>query len=145
MTTRTQTRPVLVLLPRLTDGRIILVRRETRWALPACPMPSESELPAVVADLLHKTTDYAPGRLTLLGEFRASGTNHCFLVDDLCPSSFPPAHAGQTMTTSVHLYELKQMIRLGIIQCDALIGSVRLLDAAGALDGAATVKQQFVK
>ncbi|HYF92630.1 MAG TPA: hypothetical protein VD969_10285 [Symbiobacteriaceae bacterium] len=128
------THAVLVLLPRLHDGRIILIRPEVspcgpaHWTLPSCLLPPASELSAVAADLLHRTTDYQSGRLSPLGRFHAGSTNHCFLAGDLRPSSLPPAPREQTMTTAVHPAELKQMVRLGLVECGAVLGALTLLD-----------------
>lgn len=138
MHTKSVVRRLLVLLPRLADGRYILLRRAGEsagsglWELPACLLPEDADLTAAAADLMHKTTDYVPGRLTRLGMVGSEAEACCLLAEDLRPSHLPPVEAGRAMVSPVHPEELERMIRLGAVRCGTLLAAVRLLgDADG--------------
>lgn len=131
-----ESRPLFLLLPRLADGRIILLQREQgstatgRWELPAAPMPEDGDLLQAAAALLHRTTDYVPARLAPLGLIYAPGETHCFLAEPLLPSPLPPIETGRVTTSPVHPDELRGLIRSGAIRCGRLLGALMLLDAA---------------
>jgi hypothetical protein len=134
---------LLIVVPRLDDGRIILLRRDEPkdgpdafglWALPACPLPGRGDHAASAFALLHTTTDYVPGRLAQLGAVHGpapGGTAiaHCYLAEDLRPSPLPPNHAGRAMTTALPLGEIRQMMECGLIRCGTLLSALTLLDA----------------
>ncbi|MDF2628981.1 MAG: hypothetical protein K0R39_2812 [Symbiobacteriaceae bacterium] len=123
----------LVVLPRLDDGRIILLRRETDgdaaqagglWELPSCPVSGQFDHAETVAALLHSTTDYVPGRLSPLGAIDGA-----YLAEGLRPSPLPPAHVGRAMTTALPLAEVREMIRCGLIRCGTLLTAFALLNS----------------
>jgi len=128
MTQITEVRPVLVLLPRLSDGRIILLHRLQRWQLPEEPLLPGADLRAAATDLLHRTTDYVPGQLSALGTLDSGA--RCYLAEQLRPSPFPPVHVGRAMTTAVSPAELQRLVRLGHVACPTLLAALQLLAAA---------------
>lgn len=127
-------RPLFLLVPRLADGRIILLQRESSvgdgWQLPVAPLPAEGDLLRAAAQLLHRTTDYVPARLESLGLIHTPAETHCFLAEPLSPSPWPPAAASGIMTSPVHPHELHSLIRSGAIRCGRLLGALMLLDVA---------------
>ncbi|HWI64571.1 MAG TPA: hypothetical protein VNT75_22290 [Symbiobacteriaceae bacterium] len=131
-----ENRPHFLLLPRLADGRLILLQRDPgpaeagRWQLPTAPMPEDGDIQRAAALLLHSTTDYVPARLQALGVIYAPGALHCFLAEPLKPSPWLPAETGRTMTSPVHLAELRGLICAGAVRCAKLLGALMLLDAA---------------
>ncbi|HWI54042.1 MAG TPA: hypothetical protein VNT01_18040 [Symbiobacteriaceae bacterium] len=124
----TQVRPVLVLLPRLSDDRIILLHQLQRWQLPEAPLLPGADLTAVATDLLHRTTDYVPGHLSALGTLDSGA--RCYLAEPLRPSPFLPVHAGRAMTTAVSPAELQRLAQLGHIACPTLLAALQLLIAS---------------
>lgn len=130
---------LLVVVPRLDDGRIILLRRNDRgngcdagglWELPTCPLPGHLDPTEVAAILLHRTTDYVPGRLACLGAVHSpAASTHCYLADSLRPSPRLPLHAGRAMTTALPLSEVHQLVQRGLIRCSALLSALTLLIA----------------
>lgn len=128
MTLLTAVRPVLVLMPRLSDGRIILLHHLHRWQLPECPLLPGADSAAAAADLLHRTTDYVPGRLSALGTVNSDAL--CYLADQLRPSPFLPVHADRAMTTAICLAELKRLVQVGHISCPTLLAGLQLLEAS---------------
>jgi hypothetical protein len=138
--------PLLIVVPRLDDGRIILLRRPEPldgadagglWALPACPLPGRGDHAASAFALLHTTTDYVPGRLAQLGAVHGpapggTAVAHCYLAEDLRPSPLPPRHAGRAMTTALPLAEIRYMMERGLIRCSSLLSALTLLGATNA-------------
>lgn len=131
---------LLVVVPRLDDGRIILLRQgglatDGLWQLPTCPLPpAHQDLTEAAVTLLHSTTDYVPGRIAPLGAFQApvpgAPLTQCCLADGLRPSPLPPLHACRAMTTALPLAEVRHMIQHGLIRCSAVLSALTLLSAA---------------
>lgn len=123
MTLDTASRAVLVVLPRLSDGRIILVHSapDGHWALPTCPWPGHDGLRAAAQSLLHQATDYITDRFTPLGNFCLEGADvHCYLAEQLRPSPLLPALCGAPMTSPVNPEELVALVRIGAVSSGIL-------------------------